>query len=203
MTVIRGLNGVASARTLASFGDFAETSTLGLAPTLLGASRVVLLAPGPDGLLTVGRDGGLQVVRHQDSDSQLRVLKVKVTDPRKPFKPVKVIMKGQLLVEQVHLGRHDLTVSIGSAAQTIPGDLLAMNSKGDITYRDRKGVNGFITSFKLKAKSGKISLKGKGVDTGLESICPDYIPVAFESSVVFVSTGVIGEAKKRVVVFRL
>jgi hypothetical protein len=186
MAIVSNLDVAGAPKTqfLPSGGDYDSARSFGYAPENLGGGRAIHLASGANHTLGSGDDDAVRVIEGlADAPAILRVQKMKIDfKPNKPQKGDKAKVQASLKFEgPVPFGDSDVVITIGNAAQTIPSSRFE-EKKGEFSYEDKKGENGFIrqVNYNSKSKKGKLKVKAKGVGTGLRTTSASYLAFALE-----------------------
>lgn len=160
-------------------GNFGDTHYPSNSPDLLGGwGRAAYVTAGPDGSQQGGGDDEIHVLTDLSLARSLTVTKLTI---KATPKGEKATVKATLTMGDWHqgFGENDVFVSIGPAAEALPRGLFTDNGK-KVTYKAPKGSGGLIQSVVYKPAKGQLTIKAKGLATGLEATDPAAIPVALD-----------------------
>jgi len=194
-----GVGGFPILESFPSDGAFDGGALLPYKAVSLGGGRAVLVGSGDDDVLGDGGDDVVQVLEGVPEGNGLSLRKLRTRHrARKPEKPTRFRLRGDMPLEDPEdFLEGAVTVSIGNAAQTIPGSAFKVSKKAVYTYTDKKARHGFVQMLRWKSRSGDLLIYGKGVQTGLESTDPDYVPVTIECDCVQVGQTIQGAPARR------
>jgi hypothetical protein len=198
LTLVTSADAAAPTVQTITLGSSLGSSRDASVPAFLGDGRVTFAVTGPDNTMSKGADDEVRIVSGIPAPRTLAVKKAAIGfSATKPQKGETLSVTSTLtLDEPALLAGSEITVSIGRASQTLPAGALVAKKGGKFAYADKKGVNGFIRSVAWNTKSGKFTIKGKGVGTGAQRTAAGYIPVAIDAGDLYLSALLAGTASR-------